>query len=504
MNNQFININSKQYRGEGFITISKYNNYGDIIYIADKDSKIITSIETQNYTLIRIFSGHNGIVWSLDLSTNDKIMISASGDLTICFWDTQTGNKIFQSNENCIPKYVCTQKNLNTNYVGIICEALTKKTLTYISIYDLDEINKLNFLEKTRLYWVLTSKPTSLLWLNEHILIVGCNDGKIILKDINVINGTTDKEYLFHNDSIKSIVWNKNKTEILTGSLDCTSKQINISNWEVKSTYKSSVPINWACWNNNDKKVLIGGGIEAMNVAKSSNNDLNLKIFRCSDQKLINQINSHFGPIRYIDKSPLNKNFITASQDGTVKIYFINDENTNTNITNDDNNIKKNINKFCLDKNKILSDEINKLENVNAKIKIIDIKEKKWIPGMPKSSDNKNINDNFYDIKSDLKSNLSNPNLYKSNSNNNLYQTQNSTIRITNLPYYIQKKELADIFDLYGRIIEKNGIKIIKYDNTTIAFITYVNHDSAIKAIENLHRMVIEHYIIGVELAESK
>ena len=46
----------------------------------------------------------------------------------------------------------------------------------------------------------------------------------------NDLNGDDEKEYAIHNGSIKSIVWNKTHTQILTGSLDCTAKQVDVSN----------------------------------------------------------------------------------------------------------------------------------------------------------------------------------------------------------------------------------------------------------------------------------
>lgn len=489
---EYINIKTKQFRGSGFMTISKYNNNGDIIYISDKDSKLIYAVDAYEYNIIGTFSGHNGIIWNLDISKDDSILITASGDTTIRFFNTITGEQIFRSNEKDIPKYVCTQKKEQiTNLVGIICEALTRKSTTYISIYDLDNIHSNIFSEKCKLMWNKQSKPTVILWLNDNELIIGCDDGKIIIRSINDIEGLNDIEYQIHSNSIKSIVWNRFYTQILTSSLDCTAKDINVKTWDIISTYKSTVPINYACWNYNNKKVYLGGGIEAMNVAKTSDNDLNLKIYKTSDQKLTQHIGSHFGPIRYIDIAPYStgfKNFVTASQDGSVKIY-IDDDNTKINY----NLNKKNHIKFGLaEKNDIkLTDETTKIINLNWKPpKIIEQQkiQSKWIPGMPKLENN---NNGIYEI--------NNVHINKELSNEN-----NPTILITNLPNYIKHKDLYELFDLYGRIDEKGGINIKNYKDSTMAFIRYIYHDSAMKAIENMDGYNIDHYIIKVEQAKSK
>jgi translation initiation factor 3 subunit I len=489
---EYTIIETKQFRGCGFMTVSKYNNIGDIIYIGDKDSKIITAIDTQDYNIIGTFEGHNGIIWSLDISKNDDILITASGDLTIGFFNAKNGIKLFQTNERGIPKYVSTQKNQpnqTNNLVAIICEALSKKSLTYISIYDLNNIYSTNFNEKIKLIWNKQSKPNIISWFSDSEIIVGCDDGKIFI--INIFDINIYKEFQIHSNSIKSIAWNKSFTQILTGSLDCTAKQIDILNWDVISTYKSNVPVICACWNYNNRKVIIGGGIEAMNIAKTSDNDLNIKIYRTSDQKLTHHINSHFGPIRFIDKSPCSKNFMTASQDGSVKIYFMNEINKQEEKINE-------FKKFGngLFNNLSLNNETNKMINLSWKPQIIKKQKiQKWIPGMPVLKNENNELFNISNLSTDINNKLEE--LKKQ-------EEQNSTIRITNLPRDIKIKDLYELFDLYGRIEERGGIRIKDYENSTMAFLKYLFPEAAHKAMENMNGYVIDYCIIQVEMAKPR
>ena len=64
-------------------------------------------------------------------------------------------------------------------------------------------------------------------------------------------------------------------------------------------------------------------------------------------------------------------------------------------------------------------------------------------------------------------------------------------------------KELWDMFEYYGRI-ENNGIKIKKVYNDTIAFVNYLNEDSAKKAIEKCDKKKLGYCIINVEMAKFK
>ena len=490
---EYSEIKTKQYRGQGFMTISKYSNDGKMLYIGDKDSKIITSINTKDYSIERIFEGHGGIVWNLDISYNNLILITASGDLSIRFFDIITGNLLYKTDERAIPKYICTQKdNLKkTNFVAIICEALTKKSSTYITIYDLDKIILGDFIEYMRIDWVSiipTNKPTVLEWTDSN-LIVGCDDGQIVI--INLIQNKVVLSKQIHSGSIKSIVLNKNKTGILTGSIDSTAKYLLIDTLEQINEYKSTVPINWACWNHNEKKVLIGGGIEAMNVAKTLSNDLNLKVYRTNDQKLVGHLGSHFGPIRYIGINPCGKNYASASQDGSVKIYLI-----------DENEELKELDKQK-DPTKIyLIDETNKMFNLtwkpsknhvlvqnNSKTHTQTQIQTKWIPGMPKPTTHIDsfVVKNFVE-RSDRVEN-----------------EPQCTIRITNLPRSTNSKQLYELFDLYGRINgDIRGVRIIHYDDATMAFINYEYPESVHKAIDRMDGYPIDHHIIKVEIAKPR
>ena len=125
---QFTDIDTKQYRGCGFMTIAKYNNKGDLIYIGDKESKKITVIETNYYNVIGTFDYHNGVIWSLDLSFDDNILISCSGDFSIVFSNAKNGDKIKHINNSKIPKFISTQKDFfyETNYVAVLCEGIGK------------------------------------------------------------------------------------------------------------------------------------------------------------------------------------------------------------------------------------------------------------------------------------------------------------------------------------------------------------------------------------------
>ena len=68
---------------------------------------------------------------------------------------------------------------------------------------------------------------------------------------------------------------------------------------------------------------------------------------------------------------------------------------------------------------------------------------------------------------------------------------------------------MFDMFDLYGRIEDRNGIKIKEYEDNIygkqiIAFIKYVYPEAAQKAINNMDCSPFDHHVLKVELAKPR
>ena len=84
-NNETLNV--KQFRGQGFMTVSKFAPSGNLLFIADKDSKYVSLISTSTNQLVGTYNGHNGVIWHLDISSDSNYMITCSGDMYCIIWD---------------------------------------------------------------------------------------------------------------------------------------------------------------------------------------------------------------------------------------------------------------------------------------------------------------------------------------------------------------------------------------------------------------------------------
>jgi translation initiation factor 3 subunit I len=474
-------INVKQYRGQGFMTISKFNSSGDLLFIADKDSKYISLISTIDNKLIGTYNGHNGVVWHLDMT--DKYLISCSGDMTFIIWNILDGDMINSIQETGIPKYV----SINDKLVIIACDSISKRTQSYIKIYSLEDLINGNSQTITKIETGFDKKATTVNFLTDDIILVTYDNG--LIQKINYKTNEVIQESTLHTQSIKSLSFSNNKTQILTCSLDTFAYIIYTDSLEIIKTFKSTVPINYAIFTPDENYVILGGGIEAMQVSKTCDNDLTTKIYDVSTEKIYKQIINHFGPIRYLNFNPNKSSFVSASQDGTVKIQYL------VPIVNV-KHINHELFGYALDK------EDNDLFLNSETVKITDIKTNNTNDtNITKSKKTIKNEQQVYPVGHPLYSkSIKEACEYRISSKIEIEQKSTYTVKVSNLPDDVSINELTDMFEYCGRI-EPNGIRIKHFFNGIVAFINYLDNESAIKAIERCNKRKIGCCIISVETA---
>lgn len=68
----------------------KYNKDGDLLFSVAKD-KIVCSWFTSNGERLGTYTGHQGAVWTVDVSPNNKLLATGAADNTIKLWNVRTG-----------------------------------------------------------------------------------------------------------------------------------------------------------------------------------------------------------------------------------------------------------------------------------------------------------------------------------------------------------------------------------------------------------------------------
>jgi len=450
-----MNITTKKvnvYRGNGFMTISKYNKSGNLLFIADKDSKTITVIDTNSKIILGNYIGHNGVIWYLDISDDSKTMISLSGDMSIIKWNliTASNKKIMVKS---IPKYI----NIFENIYVVSFDPISKKSVSSFQLFNLETDELLyNYDEENN-----QKKITTINFLDVNKLFITYDNG--FYGVFNIDSKSFTKLEKLHENSIKSVSFNKDRTKLITSSIDCTCKIINLLDYNCEIFIENIVPCNYAVFSPIKNYVIVGGGIDAMLVSQKSNNDFTTRFYSAKTGKFISNIGGHFGPIRYISFHPNGKCFTTASQDGIVRLNYIEDDTpSNTTETL----------KFINDINTPLEYEENKQE-----------------------------------IKQNIKEEKKESKLYTFTSRTKHIEREPEkkdtfAIKITNLPSDIEYYDLTELFEFFGRIKER-GITIKKYNDDTVAFVNYLDKSCAEKAYLNMNGYRMGYQIIKVEVLNN-
>jgi translation initiation factor 3 subunit I len=480
-----MNITNKEidvtiFRGNGFMTICKYNKNGDLLFIADKDTKDITVINTITKSILGIYKGHNGVIWNLDITNDSKTLITVSGDMSIIKWDVLTGNykKIITKS---IPKYISILSEEN-KYV-VLFDPISKRSKASFQIYNLETDELLfNYDEETNL-----KRFTTINWLNANKLFITCDNGEYIV--YNLLTNTIEKSEKIHTDFIKSVSFNKDKTKLITASIDTTCKIINLENFEIEKTFENIVPCNCAVFSPIRNYIIVGGGLDAMLVAQKANNDFTSRFFSYNTGKFFGSISGHFGPIRYININPDGKSFATASQDGTIRIYYFSDDHHPKRLCEQINTELVDITNLKLlkasDEN-ILSNET--IMFVYADQPVINTKKSSIEKNITTTSKNDTVLYTFTSKK-----------CIESVSENKFSYNDTYAIKVSNLPEDIEYHELLDLFDFFGKIKER-GINIKKYKDDTVAFINYLDKSCANSAFEKMNGYRLGYQIINVEV----
>ena len=71
----------------------KYNKDGDLLFSVAKD-KVVCGWYTSNGERLGTYQGHQGAVWTVDVSPDTKLLATGSADNTIKLWNIKTGETV--------------------------------------------------------------------------------------------------------------------------------------------------------------------------------------------------------------------------------------------------------------------------------------------------------------------------------------------------------------------------------------------------------------------------
>ncbi|KAI3426446.1 hypothetical protein D9Q98_008813 [Chlorella vulgaris] len=305
-----------------------FNAEGDLLVTAGKDSNI-NLWWTDNGVRAGSFDGHNGVVWTVDMTYDSKMLLSAAGDSSARLWSMETGAELFKFQFNEPAR--ASKFSVGEKLAAVSTDPFmnSKSAIRFFRIAeDPREQSGEEILQLTgpvgritRVHWVDGNRT----------LLSSSEDG--IVRRWDVETGKCVAQETLHKKQISDIQMSADGTHFITASIDSTAKLVDTQTFEVLKEYKSAAPINSAALSPIFDHVLIGGGQDAaavtMTAAKAGYFEARFfhKVF-CEE---FANARGHFSPINSVAFSPDGTSFVTGAEEGNVRLHHFDADYFTTN-----------------------------------------------------------------------------------------------------------------------------------------------------------------------------
>ena len=309
---------------EKSITAVKYNLDGDLLFSASKD-KYVAVWYTDSGERLGTYGPHGGSVNDVDPSWDSKYLATACGDGVFRVYETTTGQLLAET-PHVKQAGRCIKWGDGNNRFFTSGDAFTEEEPANICIYDVP--NKLVSSRLTRLEpsIVITfddpkDKVVSLaISLGDEYIIAGFELGYLRKYEVN-----TGKEVLsvkVHEKRINKLNFNRDKSMLITASMDESAKMIDPVTFDVIREYKTDRPVNSAVFSPTHPHIILGGGQAAHAVTTSNaQGGFETRFFHMVYGEEFGRVKGHFGPINDLDVHPFGRGFASCSVDGFIRLH---------------------------------------------------------------------------------------------------------------------------------------------------------------------------------------
>ena len=300
----------------------KYNRDGDIIFSVAKD-KVLCAWYTNNGERMGTYSGHQGALWTVDVSPNSRLVATGAADSTVRLWNTKTGENVKTWE---LPTAV---KRVEFSEDGNQLLAVTEKRsgfLGTIVVYDVRYGEDLT--DQTDEYSLKItcepSKATVAAWsfLDKYI-IAGHEDGSVSQYDAK--SGELNFNEQIHVDDlqINDMQMSADRTYFITAGKDKTAKIVSSRDLSILKTYQADTPLNTASITPKKDFVILGGGQAAMDVTTTSarQGKFEARFYHKIFEDEIGRVKGHFGPLNTIAVHPAGTGYASGGEDGYVRMH---------------------------------------------------------------------------------------------------------------------------------------------------------------------------------------
>jgi len=304
------------------LTCVKYNREGDLLFSCSKDNQP-TVWYSDNGERLGTFEGHRGTVWSLDVTSDSKFLVTGGADMSVKVWNVQTGEKLHDFPHTGPVK--CVEWAEGGRMFVSVSDPFRGAPAT-VAIYDFTG-NVEDQPQEPKYVWESTGveqgkKLTMATWLPLNKNILTC-DAEGVMRVHEVETGRVIRELKEHTKKINALSWNKEKYLLVTGSADNSAKLWDPEEWKVLKTYETDRPVNAVAISPIKEHVFVAGGQEAMNVTTTSAKvgKFETKLFHMVFGEEFGTVRGHFGPVNSVAVHPDGTGFTSGSEDGYIRIH---------------------------------------------------------------------------------------------------------------------------------------------------------------------------------------
>lgn len=308
------------------LTFLKYNRDGDLLFSCAKDHHP-TVWYADNGERLGTYNGHNGAVWSCDVSRDSTRLITASADQTCKIWDVETGALLFTFEFEGPARSVNFSEG--EKFAAITTDAFMGAIPT-IHVKAIDLRQKEQNTEDVLTITGVQGRINRCVWgpLNQTLVSAGedcivrvwdSESGKMIRK-----SSPEDS----HQKNITSLSKSMDGSHFITGSLDKTAKLWDIRTLELLKVYQTERPINAVDISPLLEHIVLGGGQDAASVTTTSSRSGKFEaiFFHKIFEEEIGAVKGHFGPLNALAFSPDGRSYSSGGEDGYVRLHHFDND----------------------------------------------------------------------------------------------------------------------------------------------------------------------------------
>lgn len=305
----------------------KFNRDGDILFSVAKD-KVLCAWYSANGERLGTYHGHQGALWTVDVSPNTQLVATGAADNTVRLWNIKTSE--------CVKvwDFPTAVKRVEFSPDGSRLLAVTEKRMGYLGTIVVLDIQygdgEGNGLEEQADEPSLKitceeAKATVAGWsyFGKHI-IAGHEDGSVSQYDSKSGDQLENVQAHEFDSVIMDIQFSPDRTYFITASKDKSAKIISSRDLAILKTYVADTPLNTAALTAKKEFVILGGGQAAMDVTQTSarQGKFEARFYHKIFEDEIGRVKGHFGPLNTIAAHPLGTGYASGGEDGYVRLHY--------------------------------------------------------------------------------------------------------------------------------------------------------------------------------------